>query len=280
MNTESGSTTISAPNSRSPAESQVQRRETSVRSSCSRPRSWKKTTSEQRNDTPVVPAASTPAAKRLIRSPASAIATTAAAGEKRQIQARAVTALRLAPERGEAVDVEVDTLPRDGDDEAEAEHRFRGGDDHDGEREDLAVAVAELAGEGNQREVARVQHQLEREQDDERAPADEDAQRTRPEEDDREDQVGGDPGAVHRYSSRSPGSAPPRMTPPTAATRRTMEVTSKASRWSERKRLPISAGEPNPPPTPAVSPAPSPALSATATTPSPAIAPAATTAAS
>jgi hypothetical protein len=36
----------------------------------------------------------------------------------------------------------------------------------------------------------------------------------------------------------------PRITPPTAATRRMIDVTSKASRWGPRKSLPISLGEP------------------------------------
>ena len=69
------------------------------------------------------------------------------------------------------------------------------------------------------------------------------------EEDDREDEVGGDPGAEHQasLSSSSEGIALPRMTPPTAATSSTIDVTSKASRWSERKSSPICAGEPNEP---------------------------------
>ena len=69
------------------------------------------------------------------------------------------------------------------------------------------------------------------------------------------------------------------MTPPTAATSSTMEVTSKASRWSERKRVPISAGEPKAPSTSAVVLSASSALRAMTTTTSSAIAPAATTAA-
>jgi hypothetical protein len=37
----------------------------------------------------------------------------------------------------------------------------------------------------------------------------------------------------------------PRITPPTAATSRTIEVISKASRWSVRNSSPISPGLPN-----------------------------------
>ena len=43
------------------------------------------------------------------------------------------------------------------------------------EREDLAVLVAEPAGEGDQREVGGVEHQLEAEQDHERAAPDQHA---------------------------------------------------------------------------------------------------------
>ena len=51
----------------------------------------KKTTRAQTKEMPVAPEAITPAVKRLMRVPASAIATTAAAGAKRQIQAAGVT---------------------------------------------------------------------------------------------------------------------------------------------------------------------------------------------
>ena len=44
-------------------------------------------------------------------------------------------------------------------------HDLAGRDDHDDDREDLAVAVAPHAREGDQREVGGVEHQLEAEQD-------------------------------------------------------------------------------------------------------------------
>ena len=49
-------------------------------------------------------------------------------------------------------------------------------DDHDDDRNDLAVAVAVHAAEGDQREVARVEHQLDAEQHDERVAPREDAE--------------------------------------------------------------------------------------------------------
>jgi hypothetical protein len=48
-------------------------------------------TTAQMNETSVAPEAMRPAWKRLMRSPSSAIATTPAAGENRQIQAAAIT---------------------------------------------------------------------------------------------------------------------------------------------------------------------------------------------
>src|SRR3954454_21837359 len=56
-------------------------------------------------------------------------------------------------------------------DHAEADGDLAGGDDHDDDREDLAVAVAPHAAERDQREVRRVEHQLEAEQHDERVAA-------------------------------------------------------------------------------------------------------------
>ena len=79
----------------------------------------------------------------------------------------------------------------------EADDGLGGRHDHDGEREDLAGPVARVAREGDQGEVARVQHDLEREQHDERAAADEDAEGARCEEQDRDDEVRGDARAGH-----------------------------------------------------------------------------------
>src|SRR5918999_869834 len=230
---------------------------------------------EQTKETSVAPEAMTPAWKRLMRSSRSAIATTAPAGAKRQIHAAAITS---PSERRELVHVEVDAVARHGHDQPQADDRLGGCDHHDGEREDLPVAVAGMARERDKREVSRVQHDLEREQDDQRAAADEDAEGARREEEDGDDEVRGDAGAGH-YCLLSRGTALPRITPPTAATRRTMEVTSKASRCGPRKRRPISPGEPNPASTSAASARRPPALSAMTTTTSTAIAAAARTAA-
>src|SRR5262245_25878402 len=130
MKTESGSITTSAPTRRSPAVSHVQAVEESRRSSGLRPSSSTKIATVQRNEMPVAAVAITPAPKLVIRSPTSAITTTATAGANRAVQARTST---LAPERGKGVDVQLDALAGDRDDQPQAEHGLRGGDDHDGE---------------------------------------------------------------------------------------------------------------------------------------------------
>ena len=58
------------------------------RSSGSRPSRSKKRGAVQTNEKKVAPAANSPAPRRSILSPSSAIATTATAGEKRAVQAR------------------------------------------------------------------------------------------------------------------------------------------------------------------------------------------------
>ena len=65
-----------------------------------------------------------------------------------------------------------------------------------------------------------------------------------------------------RRPPRGEGIALPRTTPSTAATSSTIDVTSKARRWSERKSSPICAGDPNDPVIWAVSLSSSPAFSA------------------
>src|SRR5206468_307482 len=120
------------------------------------------------------------------------------------------------------------------DDQAEADDDLGRRDRHHGEREDLAVGVPERAREADQREVRPVQHDLEREQDDQRAAAEQDAERADPEQDRRHGEVPRDIRSLHSgASSGSPGWSwrewPPRITPPTAATSRTIEVISNAS---------------------------------------------------
>src|SRR5688572_14920300 len=113
-----------------------------------------------------------------MRMPASAIATTAAAGAKSAIQAAGITpgpggqgvgwwddsfpGPRSPPERCELVDVELGAQARHRHDQTEPDDCLGCRHDHHCEREDLAVTVAELARVRDQHEVAGVEHDLER----------------------------------------------------------------------------------------------------------------------
>src|SRR5437763_4090507 len=172
----------------------------------------------------------------------------AASGEARQIQAARIT--RSSAERAELVDVEVEVAARDRDDEPEPDDDLRRGHGHDGQGEDLAGAAPVVARERDQREVRAVQHDLEREEHDQRAAAQEDAERAGGEEEGRDREVPRDlgPEDPERHCAFSPASFrewEPRMTPPIAATSNTIEVISNASRWSVRKSRPIARGLPN-----------------------------------
>src|SRR5438874_1628753 len=147
----------------------------------------------------------------------------------------------------ERVDVERQIPAVERHHEAEPDADLRGRDCHHGQREDLARAVVPVARERDQREVAGVEHQLEREQHDERVAADEDAERADPEQDGGDRDVPGDVRAVHQVAALRV--CEPRITPPTAAMSKTTEVISNASRWSTRKTRPIQAGVPKAAPT-------------------------------
>src|SRR6266851_8982714 len=110
-----------------------------------------------------------------MRSPARVISPAAASGDSRQIQAPEITS--SSAERVEPVDVERDVLAVERDDQAETDDDLGGRDGHHGERKDLSVAVVEMAREGDQRQVGAVEHDLEREQHDERIAPDQNSQR-------------------------------------------------------------------------------------------------------
>src|SRR5262249_26047240 len=105
----------------------------------------------------------------------------------------------------QVVDVHRQLAAEDRDQEAEADHDLAGGDDHHHQGEDLTLLVADLTAEGDERQVAGVQHQLEAEQDHDRAAAEQDSDRADREEQAREDDV---PGDVHaRAPSGGAGAA-------------------------------------------------------------------------
>ena len=102
---------------------------------------------------------------------------------------------------------------------------------HHHEREHLLLLVARRARERDQGEVARVQHQLEAEQDHQRAAPDEHPAGADREQQRREDEV---PGDVHQ-AAPSRRFRPPRSTiAPTAAIRRSMDVPARRRPGSAR----------------------------------------------
>ena len=136
-----------------------------------------------------------------------------------------------------------------------------GGDDHHDQREDLAVAVAPHAAERDQREVARVQHQLEAEQDHQRVAAGHHAGHADAEDERRQDDEPGDvhvpascPGRWSRCSSAPPSACGrPRClrastTAPTAANSSRIDAASNATRNFWSSSAPIAPGEPKPAP--------------------------------
>src|SRR5215211_3903620 len=189
-----GSTRIESPTSRSPIVSHVHAVETTCRSSVSRERSSTNVTTAPPNETATESVARYPARRREIRVSASTSRTTAASGATRQTQAAAIMS---AAQSREPVDVEDEPAPGHRHDQPEAHDDLRGGYRHDRQREDLPVAVPLKARERDQGEVAAVEHDLDREQHDQRVAPDEHAERA-----DREQRAGyrevpGDVRAVH-----------------------------------------------------------------------------------
>src|SRR3954451_18091904 len=98
--------------------------------------------------------------------------------------------------------------PVDRHDDREADHDLSGGDDHHEEGDDLAVDRAGRAGEGDQGQVDRVEHQLDAHEDDDRVAPHQHADGADGEQDRREHEV---VAQGHRSSpwSRLPPSKPP-----------------------------------------------------------------------
>src|SRR5688500_13973546 len=244
---------MSRPKSRLPAVSQLQAVDAWARSSSSRPSIATKLQTAATKAPATEPVAMMPAARRLIVLPASVIASAPASGRKRQIQAAGIMS---AAKGRRAVGVERDVPSGHGDDQPESDDDLGRRDGHHRERKDLPVERVVLARERDEREVRRVQHQLQREEDDERVAAEEHSERADGEETSRDCEIPGDvraqhlcplppalrrswhkvgtdttqvPGtcsiaAGHEASSSTRLACAPRMTPPTAATSSTIDV--------------------------------------------------------
>src|SRR5688500_3502034 len=140
-------------------------------------------------------------------------------------------------QRGERIGVQRLAVPEEGDDERQADRRFSRGHGHHEERDDLAVDVAAISSEGDERQVHRIEHDFDREQDRDQVAAQEDAGRADREQDRRDDQV---------VTERDHESVPSRRastTAPTIATRIKIDVASKAKAWRSNSTPPSSRTE-------------------------------------
>src|SRR4051812_13243315 len=165
-------------------------------------------------------------ARRVSRVPPAVMSAVDASGSARQIQAAAFIRPGSSSQGPQPVDVELEMATAHCNDEAEADDDLRRGDRHDGDREDLAVLAAVQARERDQRKVRAVQHDLDAQENDQGAAAEEHAERADDEQRRREDQVPSDARPVHRASSSLSvtRACAPSTTPPTAATSRTIDV--------------------------------------------------------
>ena len=168
--------------------------ETCSRSAGSAAQSPKKATSAPPKATKVVSVEIQPAVRREMR--AAGERDRERSGERRE-QADPGAGDHQPRQRARLVDVEGHAAPGHRDDEPEPDRDLGRGDGHHREREDLAVEVTLLARERDQGEVRRVQHDLEREEDDQRAAPEHHPERADPEQHRRDDQVPADAGAVH-----------------------------------------------------------------------------------
>src|SRR5205823_12253618 len=194
MKTESGSTRIRSPKSYGPAVSQLQSVDGCDRSCGESPSSNAKVTTAATKETPTDAVARYPAPRRVSRPPATVIASAAPRGASRQIQAATITS---AAQRPELVHVQGQLAAGHGDDQAEPHDDLGGGDRHHGQREDLPVAASVVAREGDQRQVGAVEHQLKREQDDQRAAPDQHPEPAREEQERADAEVPDDVRPVH-----------------------------------------------------------------------------------
>src|SRR5262249_53775169 len=140
------------------------------------------------------------------------------------------------------VDIQRLLVPEERNDDRQADGRLGRRHRHHKEDEDLARAVAEERREGDQREVDRIQHQLDTHEDDDRVPPCEHADDPDREENgaDREVVIQRDEGhgeVPFRFAST--------ITPTIAATRRS-ETTSKGKRKSVKSTFPTDWAVPSP----------------------------------
>src|SRR5690349_8377063 len=183
--TDSGSTRKPIFTWKPPEMNQVKRLRTWLRGSTLR--NARNVTTVQRNDPPIIEVPIHPAHGSPMRLPNRSSSTAPASGSSgmihtRSSRSRAFTADRppeqlCAPSALQQVDVvggRALTAPEDRDDDGETDRDLRGGDDEGEEHDHLAARVVEHAGEGHERHVRRVEHELHaHEHDDDVAPHEE-----------------------------------------------------------------------------------------------------------
>src|ERR1700761_1167710 len=113
-------------------------------------------------------------------------------GKSRMSQPYVVVLTPSPVQLGELVDVHGQLSAVDGHDQSQSDRHLAGGDDHHDQGEDLPGLAAPHAGERDQSQVGRVEHQLQAQEDDQRVGADEHANRANGEDDGRDGQVPAD----------------------------------------------------------------------------------------
>src|SRR3954451_24476897 len=124
-------------------------------------------------------------------------------------------------------------MPEERDDQREADRRFGGGDGHDEKGDDLPVDRPAIPPDGDERDVHRVEHDLDREQDRDQVAAQEHAGGANRKEHPGQDQVFVE--RRHQCSLRA------MTTAPTIDTRIRTDVTSKANEWVVTSAVPMCA---------------------------------------
>src|SRR5688572_8068097 len=127
-------------------------------------------------------------------------------------------------------------MAEQGDDQRQPDGRFRGGHRHHEEGDDLTVHVAAITAERDERQVHRVQHDLDRQQNRDQIPAEKDARRADGKENRRDNQVMVE--RNHDWPSRRAST-----TAPTIATRMSTDVASNANAWRSKSTRPSSRTE-------------------------------------
>src|SRR5687767_6810869 len=140
-------------------------------------------------------------------------------------------------ERPECVGVERFAVAEQRDHDCQAHRGLGGRHGHHEEGDDLAVDIAAKAPEGDERQVHRVQHDLDRQQNRDQVLAQEHAGRADREEDRRDDQV-----MTERNHDSGP-SLRASTTAPTMATRIRIDVASNAKAWRSNSTRPSSRTE-------------------------------------